>query len=333
MTKILFAEVRKKSWNEETRVLPILQFHCIRQLAFLMLGLSLLTLMLGFMSCQPAPQYKGRAKILVFPGPFSFTMMEARFIFLLDYLEKETQWKFDMVGSPIKGESLQQLVETEDFAFAIVNPYVYLLLAEKNEAVPILRTISFDGRPDYRGVIVCRGDSPIQFYSDLRGKLVLASSRVNVGGFISQWVFLKEHGLDPDQDIIFEFGSNQEEILEKISSGRAEAGFVREDVLNAFVQLKGKGLNVRVIAFTSFCPNPCIVKFRGADAELTARVKEALLSLDYDNPDHRFILGRLRISGFAPATPEDYTRFHNVLLSTGFFSLGGGAHSSASEVQ
>ena len=60
--------------------------------------------------------------------------------------------------------------------------------------------------------------------------------------------------------------------------------------------------------------------YPGTDPDLVQKVKEALLKLNFKNPSHRFILERLRISGFAPASPEDYTDFQNLLISYGLFS-------------
>ena len=278
--------------------------------------------MLAGTGCEEATTYRGKSKILVFPAPFSLPIMEARFIFLADYLTKETGWKVDMIGCPPKMDSFIETVETEKVAFSFQNPYFYLRLAEKYGAVPVVKTISLDGRAEYRGIIVCREGSRIKLPRDLVGKTILAPSRFNVGGFLAQWVFLKEHGLDPDRDFTYRFGYTQEEILEKVTSGLAEAGFIREDVLQALAKAKGQMPAVTVIATTAHYPNHCIVAYPATDPDLVQRMKAALLNLDFKKPSHRFILERLRISGFAPASPEDFTDFQNLMLSYELFSAG-----------
>jgi phosphonate transport system substrate-binding protein len=279
----------------------------------------LLGWIVGGIGCEPAPQYQGKAKILISPGPFSFPMMEARFIFLVDYLTKETGWKFDQIGAPPNDAAFGKMLETKRFDMAIVNPYLYLLLADRKGAVPVLKTISFDGKDSYRGLIVCRADSLIQSLSDLRGKQILAPSRSTVGGFISQWVLLKQQGLDPDRDLTYQFGVTQEEIIEKIVSRRGEVGFIREDVYEAMKKAKGHTPQIKVLAYTSFFPNPGVVIFPDTDPALVEKVKTALLNLKLDNPAHRFILERIRISGFSPASVEDYKDFRDLLISQGFF--------------
>ena len=294
--------------------------HKNKQLLILFSFFLLIGWIVGGIGCEPAPKYTGKAKVLIWPGPFSFTMMEARFIFMIDYLAQETGWKLDMIGAPRDVEAALQLVKTEKFAFSIVNPYYYLLLGEKEGAVPLLKMISFDSQDSYRGLIVCREDSPIQSLSDLRGKQILASSRSAVGGFIAQWILLKEQGLDPDCDLTYQFGVTQEDIIEKIVLRRAEIGFIREDVYEGFKKAKGHAPRIKVLGYTPYFPNPCVVTFPDANPELVEKVKTALLKLKPDNPTHRFILERIRISGFSPASIEDYKNFRDLLISYGFLS-------------
>ncbi len=272
--------------------------------------------------CKPSPTYRGKAKILVSLAPFSIPMAEARFIFLRDYLTKETGWKIDILGAPPKINSFFKIVEAEKVAFSFQNPYYYLHLAERYRAVPIVKTISPNGRDEYQGLILVREDSRIKSLHDLRGKEILATSRFNVGGFLTQWMLLKEQGLDPERDLTYKFGNPQDDIVEKIALGQAEVGFVRDDVLEAFIKAKGKMPKVRILATTPFYPTQCLVKYPDTDPDLVQRVKEALLNLDFKNSSHRFILERLRISGFAPASPEDFTNFRNQLISYGLFSPG-----------
>jgi phosphonate transport system substrate-binding protein len=274
---------------------------------------------IGGIGCEPTPRYQGRAKILISPGPFSFPMLEARFVFLVDYLTQETGWKFDMIGAPSSDMAFAKMVKTKKFDVAFVNPYLFFILADTKGAVPVLKTISIDGRDSYRGLIVCRDDSPIKSISDLRGKQILAPSRSTVGGFISQWVLLKQQGLDPDRDLTYQFGITQEEIMEKIVSHHGEAGFIREDVYEAIKKASGKTPRIKVLAYTDFFPNPCVVAFPDTSPELVEKVKDALLKLKWDNPGHRFILERIRSSGFSPSSAEDYKDFGELLVSQGFF--------------
>ncbi|MBN2467865.1 MAG: phosphate/phosphite/phosphonate ABC transporter substrate-binding protein [Deltaproteobacteria bacterium] len=286
----------------------------------LLLCILIAAVIFGSVGCEPISPVRGKAKILVHPGPFSFLMMEARFIFLMDYLTKETSWEMDMVCAPPEMESLTSLVETERFALSLVNPYYYLILKMQYGAVPLVKAVSLDGRTEYRGLIIIHPKSPIGSINDLRGKSVLASSRSNVCGFLAQWMHLKECGLEPERDVKFIFGDTQEEIFEKIALGQAEVGFVREDVLQALTKAKGAVPNVTVLAITQYYPNPCFVSFPDADSDLVRNVKTALLQLDLGNASHRFILERLRISGFAPASADDYREFEDLLVSYGLFS-------------
>lgn len=290
--------------------------------------LVLAVLVFTGISCQQANSSKGRAKILISPGPFSFTLMEARFLFIIDHLTKETGWKFDMVAAPQDYEAFLKMTNEEKFAFGFVNPYLYLLLAETRGAVPLVKAVFADQQSGYRGLIVANERSKIESLRDLRGKEIMAPSRINVGGFILQWLLLKDQGLDPDRDVTYKFGQTQEDILEAIISGRAEVGFTREDVLLAMSKAKGGMPKIRVVASTPFCPTPCFVTFPGTDPALAEEVKKILLDMNLDDPKERFMLERLRVIGFAPASPEEYREFQDKLVANNLFPLHEGGSST-----
>ncbi|MCX5866233.1 MAG: phosphate/phosphite/phosphonate ABC transporter substrate-binding protein [Proteobacteria bacterium] len=271
-------------------------------------------------ACQPCPSRKPEAKILISTAPYTIPMMEARFIFLVDYLTKETGWKFEMLAGPSSADAFAKMVKAEKVAFSFQNPYLYALLAEKEKAVPILKTVSLDGRTDFRGLVVAPENSPIQTVADLRGKTILATSRYNVGGFIAQWVMLKGQGLDPEKELGYKFGDAQEKILEKVADGATEIGFIREDVLEAMKNARGQMPKVKILAATPYYPNHNIVAYPGTDPELILKVKDALQKLNSQNPDQAFILQRLRISGFAPTSASDYADFTNLLILNGFLT-------------
>ncbi|OGP52092.1 MAG: hypothetical protein A2Y79_12385 [Deltaproteobacteria bacterium RBG_13_43_22] len=283
------------------------------------------------MSCNQNKPFQGEAKILIAPAPFSLSMTEARFLFLTDYLTEQTGWKIEPVGAPSNLDEFLKTVETVKVAFSFQNPYFYVFLAERYGAVPILKTVSLDGRTEYRGVIICQGKSPIKSPGDLIGKKILVSNRQSLGGFLAQFMLLKDSGLDPEKDLIFQFGDTQEKILEKVTSGRAEVGFIREDVLQAMVRAKGSMTEVKVIASTPYHPTHCLVKYPKTDPVLVEKVKTALLKLNPEIPAHRFILERLRISRFDLASTEDYLTFSKLLVLHGLSTTSPGLPSKLKE--
>jgi phosphonate transport system substrate-binding protein len=238
---------------------------------------------------------------------------------MVDYLTKETGWRFEKIAGPQNEAGFVKMVETERFDLAIVNPYLSLFLADKKNAVPILKMLSFDGKDCYRGLIVCRADSPIKTISDLRGKQIIISARSEVAGFIGQWALLKQAGLDPERDVTYRDGIVQEEIIEKIISGRGEVGFIREDAYEAVKKSEGRAPKLKVLAYTSYFPNPCVVAFPDTDPILIEKVKTALLNLKMDNPNHRFILERVRMTGFVPASADDYKELRELVISQGLY--------------
>jgi len=271
-------------------------------------------------ACQPCPSRQQEAKILISTAPFTVPMMEARFIFLVDYLTKETGTKFEMLAGPSTIDAFRKTIKAEKVAFSFQNPYLYAILAEKDQAVPVAKTVSLDGQPGFRGLVVAQEGSPIQAVTDLRGKTILATSRHNVGGFIAQWIMLKGQGLDPEKELSYKFGDAQEIILEKVTNGQAEIGFIREDVMEAMKNARGQMPRVKIIAATPYYPNHNIVSYPGTDPVLVQKVVSALQKLNPQDPDQAFILQRLRISGFAPAQAADYADFTSLLILNGFLA-------------
>jgi phosphonate transport system substrate-binding protein len=284
-------------------------------------ALVFITALLGLgVGCDSTKPFQGKAKILIAPAPFSLSMTEARFLFLTDYLSEQTGWKIEAVAAPSTLDEFLKIIKTEKLAFSFQNPYFYVFLAERHGAVPIIKTVSLDGQAEFRGLIICQGKSPIKSPGDLIGKKILVSNRQSLGGFLAQFMLLKDSGLDPEKDLIYQFGDTQELILEKVASGKAEVGFIREDVLQAMVRAKGSMTEVKVIASTPYHPTHCLVKYPKTDPVLVEKVKTALLKLNPDNPAHRFILERLRILRFALTSPDDYLTFHKLLILHGLFT-------------
>lgn len=272
--------------------------------------------------CKMAKPYKGEAKILVAPAPFSLSMVEARFLFLTDYLTEQTGWKIETVVAPSSLDEFLKILTAQKIAFSFQNPYFYLHLAEKHGAVPLVKTVSLDGLTEFRGMIIAQEKSPIKSPGDLIGKKILVSDRNSVGGFLAQYMLLKDFGLDPEKELIFLFGDTQETIMEKVALGQTEVGFIREDVLQAMIRAKGSMTGVKVIASTPYHPTHCLVSYPKTDPVLSEKVKTALLNLTPENPSHRFILERLRISRFTQASPEEYQTFNKVLMLHGLFTPG-----------
>jgi len=86
---------------------------------------------------------------------------------ILDELERCTQLKFKLKGSPSIPEFEHQLLAGK-FDFAYMNPYHFLLANRKQGYLPLLR----DHGKMLSGILVVRKDSPFKTIKDLNGKIL-----------------------------------------------------------------------------------------------------------------------------------------------------------------
>lgn len=88
----------------------------------------------------------------------------------VNYLNETTPYQFEIKLSRIYQNAIDRLGRGE-ILIASRAPVSYIKAREKYGVKPILRALSKDGKPYYRGIIIIRQDSPIQNLSDLKGKL------------------------------------------------------------------------------------------------------------------------------------------------------------------
>jgi len=86
---------------------------------------------------------------------------------ILNYLEKETKYKFEIMGSPSIPDFESEFMQG-DFDFAYMNPYHLVLANESQGYKPLLRDV---GRTLY-GVLVVKKDSQINEVSQLDGQVL-----------------------------------------------------------------------------------------------------------------------------------------------------------------
>ncbi|MBL8490275.1 MAG: PhnD/SsuA/transferrin family substrate-binding protein, partial [Rhodocyclaceae bacterium] len=150
----------------------------------------------------------------------------------------------------------------------------------------------------FGGVIFTRADrADLGAIGDIRGKRVAAVGPTAFGGFLMQAQVLREAGIDVSKDASMDFlGLPQDKIVQAVLDGRADAGFVRSDLLE---QMAGEGrlnldrlrvLNPRQVPdypfllSTPLYPEWPIAAADRTPLELSNRVAVALLSMPPGHP-------------------------------------------------
>jgi phosphonate transport system substrate-binding protein len=271
-----------------------------------LLGAVLVVLLVA--SCRPPiiPGARQSVRIAVLPA-YSLEVMAKKYVPFMEYLSRETGLKVEYVSSLSYSDYLA-VVEGSRVDFGLQNALIFQILRKTRGAYPVVQALGPKAVPVERGVIVTHAKSGIQEIGQLKGKRILTTSKRALVGYLAQADRLRLAGIDPERDVRIILGGRQDEVLLKILLGeKADAAFIREDVLEA-VRGRVDLTRIRIIGYTEYFPTWCLAAFRETDPTVVANVQEALLKLTAANPEHVRILEGIGAAGFIPAEPERYEK-------------------------
>ena len=190
------------------------------------------------------------------------------------------------------------------------NPFIYVKIADRYGARAFARIVEERGKENFRGQIICLADNPhIKTLADLKGKRLIAVDPTSAGGFLYPWSYVLEHGLRKGDFAEITFapgpGGKQEKVVMAVYSGKYDVGMIREGTLKILadkIDLK----QIRILAYSRWYPGWVYAARSGLDPAVVAKIKEALLALDINNPEHKAILERAGFIGVIPAQDADF---------------------------
>jgi len=247
--------------------------------------------------------------------------MSKRYMPLVKHLRSETSYDIRYI-SAVGYSSFLSAVEQADADFAFVNPVAYVTLHKTRGAYPLVMTREpdFAGGPPrgtYRGVILARADSGIASIGDLKGKIIASAPQMAVAGYLAPVAVCRRRGLNVSQQATVVACPTQEDVLKRLQGGRADAGFVREDIWREAVVSEAAAVELRPVAYTEPYPGWCICAMGDTSPAVAQMVKRALLGLDWDNPNHKTMLRASGLQGFAEASDEQYNGVRRLLAELG----------------
>jgi ABC-type phosphate/phosphonate transport system substrate-binding protein len=267
-------------------------------------GTLLAGILLG--GCHPpgTPEGARVIRIAVLPA-YSLEVMAKKYLPFIKYLSRETGYRMEYVASLSYSHYLG-VVEHSRVDFGFQNPLVFQILRKTRGAYPVAQVVGTGGSLVERGVIVVRADSGFQEIRQLKGKRVMATSKSALVGYLAQAKRLLEAGIQPERDVWIIRGGKQDELLMRmLLGGKADAVFVREAALKT-VEGSADLARIRVIGTTDSFPNWCLAAFPETDPAVVANVRDAVLKLWAQNPEHASILEAMGAGGFAGTDPEQY---------------------------
>ncbi len=228
--------------------------------------------------------------------------MREGFTPLADYLSKELGVKVVLV-IPKDFDTWRKEAEARQYDFVYTNPYLYVLL---KKAVPETEPLVIASEPeigdDIKGTIIVKKESPIKTIADLKGKTIAATDPGSAGAYLVQMMMLAKAGIKKD-DVKIIFEKKRDPVAEAVLTGKADAGFVRDDDVEKLKVGAGK---FRKLAVSDPIPNWPIAISKKMDPELAKKLRDALIKLKKGDLKTISVLGPARIEGFVPVKDKDY---------------------------
>ncbi|HAK88945.1 MAG: hypothetical protein A2077_04160 [Nitrospirae bacterium GWC2_46_6] len=281
---------------------------------FILLFLLVFVLSLNVKSACAEKSDKPAKKVIYFSAITLYhpIVMYQKYQPLMDYLTKNTPYRFELKLSQDYRDIINFL-KTDRVQVALLGGVTYLEAKKQFNIIPILKPLGHDGKPYYRSVFIAKADNKkIKTLSDLKGKSVAFASKLSTSGYLAPLYHLYFNaGIrlgDLSRRVNFRY---HDSVAREVLRGEFDAGAVIDSVADNF---KDRGL--KVIAVSDPIPGLPIVVRGDAPAELISAIKKTLLSLDYNNPEHRRIMEQWDEEfkyGFAEATDSDYRQIKKMM--------------------
>lgn len=228
----------------------------------------------------------------------------------VDFLSETTPYQFEIKLFRIYQDTIDQLGRGE-ILIASCGPVAYVKAREKYDVKPIVRAISKDGKPYYRGIIIVRQDSPIQNLSELRGRSFAFGQAWSTAGHILPEYYLTKANIRLKDLKEYSFLRHHDSVANAVLKGQFDAGAVK-DIIAYKYQKDG----LRFIFMTDPIPTVPIVVRVNAPQEMVKSVKTALLNLNPKDPNHQKKMAQWDEEfkyGFTEVSDSDYDPIRRIL--------------------
>ncbi len=240
---------------------------------------------------------------------YAHTVSYERHHLVTEYLSRTTGLTFRQVFPDTFDEHMNMVGRgLIDITFS--NPFIYVKIADRYGARAFARIVEAEGKENFRGQIICRADNAlIKTLKDIKGKRLIAVDPTSAGGFLYPWGWILENGLRKEDFVEISFapgpGGKQEKVVMAVLSGKYDVGTIREGTLNILadkIDLK----QIRILAYSRWYPGWVYSARRGLDPAIVEKIKQALVALNMNNPDHAAILKKAGFIAVIPAKDEDF---------------------------
>lgn len=163
---------------------------------------------------------------------------------------------------------------------------------------------------------ITKADSEILTVEDLNGKRFALGGRGSVEAGLLAYHYLKQVGINPTQDLaLFTFyddrppnsGPDQRDVVERVLKGEYDAGAVSQTTLN---RMEEDGSltrdSVRIFWSSPGYSHCCFTAQGDLDNELSNRITQAFVSMDYGDPVGKIAMDAEGCKAFLPGVTEGW---------------------------
>lgn len=222
---------------------------------------------------------------------------------LMDFLTNETGFYFELVVNRSYSETVRNLgLGKVDAAF--LGSFIYLTSRDTYGLIPIIKPLNEDGKPFFRSHIVVREDSDINSISDLKGKRLALPSEQS---FSANWLLaygFEEKNLSVDDLELLSYLDHHHTVIYEVMRSSYHAGSVKDRVAREF-----ENRGIRIVASSDPVPGSPLVVSKRTNENVTQAIKQALLGIDINNPEHQKMMAGWDpefLYGFTEAKASDY---------------------------
>jgi len=224
-------------------------------------------------------------------------VMHKRLKPLTRYLSNKLGRPVSLKLSPNMGAAIKEVVD-KSVDLAYLTPVAYLKAHAEGNAKIIAKTVT-KGKASFQLMIVVKKDSPYKTVADLKGKTFAFGDK----RALLQRAAVVGSGINLEDFSDYKFIGHYDNIARAVLNGDFDAGILKDTM--AF-QWQNKGL--RILAETPPLPPYNITASGNVSNDMLAKLKDAFLNLDRNNPEHLKIIKAVdkKYDGFAATDDAEY---------------------------
>ncbi len=224
-------------------------------------------------------------------------VMHKRLKPLTRYLSEKLNRPVSLKLSPNMGAAIKEVAD-KNVDLAYLTPVAYLKAHARGGAKIVAKTVT-KGKASFQLMIVVKKDSPYKTIADLKGKTFAFGDK----RALLQRAVVVGAGINMEDFSDYKFIGHYDNIARAVVNGDFDAGILKDTMAFAW---QGKGL--RILAESPALPPYNIAASGDIDDDTLARLKDAFLNLDKNNPMHLQVIKAVdkKYDGFAATSDAEY---------------------------